>query len=133
MIYITRGLVSVLLNFAREREPESVSIELTVTRAGKLTGADSLSPDTPVFTHFYHPTTGQSVSSVFGMDLGLPRSDGRFISHPTGRRDLSVRDDFHEVVFLAVPPWNELTAFDRSATSLPLTVVDAEPPEESVV
>lgn len=132
MRYITRGLRSVLLDFAREREPEPVSIELTVTRAGTLRGAESLSTDTPVFTHFYHPGTGQSVNAVFGMDLGKPRSDGRFVSHPEGRRELSTQDDLHEVVFLAVPPWNEITAFDRSGTTLPVTVLDAEPPAESV-
>lgn len=133
MRYITRGLTSVLLDFARERDPEPVSIELTVTRAGMLTGAESLPSDTPVFTHFYHPNTGQSVNTVFGMDLGKPRSDGRFVSHPDGRRELSLQDDLHEVVFLAVPPWGEITAFDRRGTTLPMTVLDAEPPTESVV
>lgn len=130
--YITRGLVSVLLDFAREQEPEPVSIELTVTRAGLLTEAVSLPDDTPVFTHFYHRNTGQSVNAVFGMDLGVPRSHGRFISHPDGQRELSLQDDLHEVVFLAVPPWNEITAFDRSGTALSVTVLDAEPPAESV-
>ncbi|UPM43224.1 hypothetical protein [Halocatena salina] len=133
MRYITRGLASVLLDFAREQDPEQVSIDLTVTRAGILTGAESLSAETPVFTHFYHPSTGESVTAVFGMDLGMPRSQGRFVSHPDGGRELSLEDDLHEVVFLAIPPWNEITAFDRSGSSLPVTVIDAEPPTESIV
>lgn len=133
MRYITRGLTSVLLDFAREQEPEQASIELTVTRAEMLTGAESLPPDTPVFTHFYHPNTGQSVNAVFGMDLGMPSSHGRFVSHPDGERELSLQDDLHEVVFVAVPPWQEITAFDRGGTALPVTVLDAEPPPESIV
>ncbi|RRJ29848.1 hypothetical protein [Halocatena pleomorpha] len=133
MRYITRGLVSVLLDFAHEQDPEQVSIGLTVTRAGTLTGAESLSTDTPVFTHFYHPNTGESVTAVFGMDLGMPRSHGRFVSHPDGSHELSLEDDLHEVVFVAVPPWHEITAFDRSGSPLPVTVLDAEPPTESIV
>lgn len=132
--YITRGLMSVLLDYARENDPDSVSIGLTVTRAEKLPGdAASIAPETPVFTHFYLPDAGQSVHAVFGVDLGTPRTQGRFISHPDGRRDLSLTDDLHEVVFVAIPPWRDVTAFDRSGNQLPMTVLDTEPPVESVL
>jgi hypothetical protein len=132
--YITRGLVSVLLDFASEHDPESVSIGLMVMQAGRLTGVtDSITQDTPVFTHFYLPDAGQSVNAVFGVDLGTPRTQGRFVSHPTGDRDLSLTDDLHETVFVAVPPWEDIVAFDRSGQRQSMTVLDAEPPTESVL
>lgn len=131
--YITRGLVSVLLNFAREHDPESVSIGLTVMQAKQLTDTDSLAPDTPVFTHFYLPDTGRSVNAVFGVDLSTPRTQGRFISHPVGKRDLSLTDDLHEIVFVAAPPWEEIIAFNRSGQRQSMTVLDAKPPTESVL
>jgi hypothetical protein len=130
--YITRGLVSVLLDYACEHDPESISIGLTVTRARELTDTDSLSPDAPVFTHFYLPDAGQSVNAVFGVDLSTPRTQGRFVSHPTGNPDLTLTDDLHEIVFVAVPPWDDLVAFDRSGRQQSMTVLDAEPPTESV-
>jgi hypothetical protein len=132
--YITRGLVSVLLDFACEHDPGSISIGLTVTQAKRLTDStDSLAPDTPVFTHFYLPDAGESVNAVFGVDLGTPRTQGRFVSHPTGERDLRLTDDLHEIVFVAVPPWEDLVAFDRSGKRQSITVLDAEPPTESVL
>jgi hypothetical protein len=104
-----------------------------VTRAGELPGTD-LDPETPVFTHFYMPDSGGSVSAVFGVDLGTPvgQTQGRFVSHPQGDLRLSKRDDLHEVVFVGVPPWDEssLAAFDRSGREQSLTVLDVEPPEE---
>lgn len=134
MLYITRGLVSVLLDYAHERDPESISIGLTVTKARALTDtADSLAPDAPVFTHFYLPNTGESVNAVFGVDLSTPRTQGRFVSHPNGNPDLTVTDDLHEIVFVAVPPWEDLVAFDRSGRRQSMTVLDAEPPIESVL
>lgn len=133
MYYITCGLVSVLLDFAREHDPEPVSIGLTVMRADRFTdGTDSLAPDVPVFTHFYLPDAGRSVHAVFGVDLGTPRTQGRFISHPTGERDLSLTDDLHEVVFMAVPPWEEIVAFNRSGQRQSMTILNAHPPTESV-
>jgi hypothetical protein len=132
--YITRGLVSVLLDFASEHDPESVSIGLTVMQAERLTEvADSIAQDAPVFTHFYLPDAGQSVNAVFGVDLGTPRTQGRFVSHPTGDRGLSLTDDLHEIVFVAVPPWEDIVAFDRSGQRQSMTVLDAEPPTESVL
>jgi len=134
VVYITRGLTETLLRFARERDPSSVTIQLSITPAGQL-DAD-LDDETPVFTHFYLPNAGESVGAVFGMDLGTPvgQTQGRFVSHPTGELSVSEEDDLHEVVFVAVPPWDEqsLAAFDRSGNERELELLDAAPPEESV-
>lgn len=137
VVYITRGLATTLLRFARERDPDSVTIALSVTPAGDLDGAGAAVDDgTPVFTHFYLPNAGESVGAVFGMDLGTPvgQTQGRFVSHPTGELSVSETDDLHEVVFVAIPPWDEesLAAFDRSGRRQDLELLDAEPPEESV-
>ena len=133
MLYATRGLVETLLRLASERDPDSTTISLAVTPAGEIPEAD-LDPETPVFTHFYLPSAGGSVSAVFGVDLGTPvgQTQGRFVSHPRGDLRLSKRDDLHEVVFVAVPPWDEdsLAAFDRSGREQSLSVLDVEPPEE---
>ncbi|MHB9286654.1 hypothetical protein ACKVMT_06395 [Halobacteriales archaeon Cl-PHB] len=134
MIYLTRGLAETLLRMAGESEPESVTVRLTVTPAGDLPEAD-LPAETPVFTHFYLPRTENSVSAVFGFDLGTPvgQTEGLFVSHPLGDLDVSTTDDLHEVVFVAVPPWDEesLAAFDRSGVRQELSVLDVEPPEET--
>ena len=94
-----------------------------------------LTPETPVFTHFYMPNSGGSVSAVFGVDLGTPagQTQGRFVSHPTGRLRLEKTDDFHALIFVAVPPWerDSLAVFDRTGTRQDLTVLDVEPPEET--
>ncbi|WP_302080155.1 hypothetical protein [Salinibaculum rarum] len=133
MLYATQGLVETLLRLAREREPDETTISLSVTPAGELPETD-LDPETPVFTHFYLPSAGSSVNAVFGVDLGTPagQTQGRFVSHPTGDLRLTKRDDFHEVIFIAVPPWDEdsIAAFDRTGTEQDLTVLDVEPPEE---
>ena len=135
MVNITRGLAETLLRFGRERDPESVTIALSVRPAAELDGAD-LDEETPVFTHFYLPNAGRSVNAVFGMDLGTPTGQiqGRFVSHPAGELSISETDDLAEVVFVAVPPWDRssLAAFDRSGRRQDLTLIDAEPPEESV-
>ena len=135
VVHITTGLVGVLLSMADDRDPQGVTVGLTVTPAADLDAdpATDLDPETPVFTHFYHPDAGGSVRAVFGMDLASPRTQGRFVSHPDGDDRLRERDDFHEVVFVAVPPWEELVAYDRSGERLPVEVVDAVPPSESVV
>jgi hypothetical protein len=131
--YVTRGLVETLLRLARESEPERTTISLSVTPASELTGAD-LPPETPVFTHFYMPEAGASVNAVFGVDLGTPvgQTEGRFVSHPQGGLSVSKLDDLHEIVFVAVPPWDEdsFAAFDRRGRRQQVTVVDAAPPEE---
>jgi hypothetical protein len=135
VVYITRGLATTLLRFARERDPDSVTIALSVTPASELDDAP-VGEETSVFTHFYLPNAGESVGAVFGMDLGTPvgQTQGRFVSHPAGDLSVSETDDLHEVVFVAVPPWEEdsLAAFDRSGRRQELELLDVEPPEESV-
>lgn len=135
MIYVTRALLEVLLETAHERDPESVTVGLAFRRAEDIDGLD-LPPATPVFTHFYLPDAGQSVNAVFGVDLSTPpgRTPGLFVSHPDGDPDLSRRDDFREVVLVAIPPWDEesVVAHGRDGQQRELTIVDAEPPAESV-
>ncbi|MFB6083052.1 MAG: hypothetical protein ABEJ94_02265 [Halorientalis sp.] len=135
MVYITRGLAETLLRLGEERDPESITIRLSVTPASELDDAD-LPSETPVFTHFYLPEAGGSVGAVFGMDLGTPagQTQGLFVTHPTGELSISERDDLAAVVFVAVPPYEEesLAAFDRSGRRKEVEIVDAEPPEERV-
>lgn len=135
MVYVTRGLVETLLRLAREAEPNDVTISLAVTRAEDLPEAD-LNPETPVFTDFYLPSTGGSVNAVFGMDLGTPagQTQGRFVSHPDGYMGVSKLDDLHEVIFVAIPPWDtdSFGAFDRSGRKKDVEILDVEPPEESL-
>ncbi|MFB6108363.1 MAG: hypothetical protein ABEJ82_05925 [Haloplanus sp.] len=136
-VYVTRALLDTLLEFARRAEPESLSMGLTATPADRLTGVDDAVPETAsVFTHLYLPEGPNAVSSVFGLDLQTPpgRTDGRFVTHPLSDLRLTKRDDLHEVVFVAVPPWEEaaVAAFDRSGRRYPVRVVDAVPPDESV-
>jgi proteasome lid subunit RPN8/RPN11 len=132
-VYVTEGLIEALLGFARERDPGSVTIGLSVAPAGELDPPVDVQPGTPVFTHFYMPGE-DSVSAVFGIDLGTPRTQGRFVSHPEGDPELSRTDDLHEVVFVATPPWTPETvrAYDRSGQRVTATVLDAAPPAESV-
>jgi len=130
--YVTDGLVEYLLEYAGGRDPQSVTISLDTTPAGEL-DVSSLGPETPVFTHMYLPQAGSSVNAVFGMDIGTPvgQTDGRFVSHPDGRLDVSETDDLHAVVFVAVPPWNResIRAFDRSGRRLQLETLAVEPPD----
>jgi len=134
-IYATAGLVDVLLERARERAPDPETVSLSVTPAGDLPAVD-LPPSTPVFTHFYLPTAGGSVSAVFGVDLGTPpgQTAGRFVSHPDGRFEPTRSDDFHASLFVAVPPWDRdsIAVFDRDSTRRELCLLDVEPPEESL-
>ena len=135
MIYLTRGLQASLCRQAADREPEAVTIPLAVTPAGDLSGAD-LDPETPVFTHFYLPRGGDSLTAVFGVDLGTPvgQTQGVFVSHPRGELAVTKRDDLHEVVFVAVPPYEDdcVAAFDRSGDTVPVDVLDVAPPEGSL-
>lgn len=137
MVYVTRGLVEVLLGLAADAEPQSTSVVLSATPAGEFEPPLDLDPETPVLTHFYLPEAGQSVSAVFGMDLGTPAGSGRarFVTHPRGELSVSERDDLAGVVLVAVPPWDEssLAAFDRAGRRLELDVLDAEPPRERLV
>jgi len=135
VVYVTRGLVETLLRMAREAEPNDVTISLAVTQAEELPDAD-LAPETPVFTDFYLPSAGSSVNAVFGMDLGTPagQTHGRFVSHPDGYMGVSKLDDLHEVIFVAIPPWDSdsFGAFDRSGRKREVEILDVEPPEESL-
>ncbi|WEL18100.1 MULTISPECIES: hypothetical protein [unclassified Halorhabdus] len=132
-IYATEGLIDVLLEQAAERAPDPVTISVSVTPAGDF-GALDLPAETPVFTHLYLPDAGSSLNFVFGVDLGTPagQTQGRFVSHPDGRLELTQADDFHAVVFVAVPPWDRdaIAVFDRDSTPRELRLLDAEPPEE---
>lgn len=69
-----------------------------------------------------------TVRLVSGVELRL------LVSHPRGDLKLSKRDEFREVVFVAVPPWeeNSMRAFGRNGDRQELTVLDIEPPEESI-
>lgn len=135
MLYVTRGLVDTLLRFAAERDPDRVTVPLAVTRARGLSDAD-LPDETPVFTHFYMPSEGDAVNAVFGMQLGIPSGEtpGIFVSHPVQRLELTKEDDLREVIFIAVPPWEEdsLAAFERGGDRQECTILDIEPPEESL-
>jgi hypothetical protein len=132
--WFDRGLEETLLRQAADREPERLSVPLAVTKAGELPDA-GLDPETPVFTHFYLPRDRDSVSAVFGVDLGTPvgQTQGRFVSHPRGDLGVSETDDLHEVVFVAVPPWEDdsVAAFDRRGRRREFSVLDVEPPAES--
>jgi hypothetical protein len=153
-IRITRPLLSVLLELAADADPRSVNVLLVATAAGDLeadpdvstmdpvpdghwSGADTradlplseLEPETPVYSDFYFPDVGNAVRNVFGIDLGTPpgQAHGRFLSHPTGDPEMSVRDDLHAVVLVAIPPWTpeNVAAYDRRSRRCELDVVAA--------
>lgn len=136
MVYVTRGLVTALLELAADAEPEELTISLAVTPASELPDSVGVPPDASVFTHFYPPDAGRSLTAVFGVDLSVPagQTQGRFVSHPRGNLEVTRTDDLHETILVAVPPWDEssLAAFDRAGQRRPLEVLDAEPPTESL-
>jgi hypothetical protein len=129
VVYITRGLLTALLEFAEDRDPASVTVSLAATPSEDLDV--NLPSGTPVLTDMYLPEAGESVTAVFGMDLSTPDADGRFLSHPEGHLTLTTTDDLHRVVLVAVPPYDEdcVAAFDRAGDEQPLEIVDIEPPE----
>ncbi|PSP32312.1 hypothetical protein BRC64_06905 [Halobacteriales archaeon QH_10_67_22] len=133
MVYVTRGLVESLLQTASEADPDTISVSIAVTEAGDLPET-SLPPETPVFTHFYMPEAARSVNFVFGVDLGTPagQTQGRFVSHPNGELRVRQTDDFKELIFVAVPPWDTdtLAVFDRHGNEQPLELLDVTPPQE---
>lgn len=136
-MHVTRGLLEYLLEVAAEHEPEAFEADLGVTRAGEFEDGLELPPETPIFTHFYLPSTGASVSAVFGLDLGTGpgQTQGRFISHPEGDLGVRATDELHEAMLVAIPPWDReaVRAFDRAGKRVELTVVDAEPPDVELV
>ena len=136
MIYATRGLLTVLCEFARDSDPNSTTAALATTPAGDLSGDTAgADPETPVFTDFYMPKTGESITAVFGMDLSTPsaQTEARFVSHPKGNPDLTVEDDLAAYVFVAIPPWEpeNVAVYSRRSERKELVIVDAEPPEVS--
>ncbi len=135
-VYVTMGLVEALLERARAADPDSANVVLDATPAGAFDRDLNLDDDQPILTHLYLPEAGRSVRAVFGVDLGRPsgRGTARFVSHPQGPFALTREDDLAAVVLVAVPPWEResLGAFARSGRQLSLTVVDAEPPVESL-
>ena len=139
MVYITRGLVDVLLDLASDADPDRVTTGVSVTPAGELEGSTTeLPPETPVFTDFFLPDPDNPVNAVFGVDLSTParQTQGRFVSHPVRELEVTKRDDLAEVIFVAVPPWElgerSFGAFDRRGERQPLEVVDARPPDQSL-
>ncbi|UIP01076.1 hypothetical protein Hbl1158_06910 [Halobaculum sp. CBA1158] len=133
--YVTADLLSLLLERAREADPDDENVVLDATAAGDLVDAPpALDPTTPVLTHFYFPSAGGSVAAVFGMDLGRPSGRARFLSHPDGDRRLTEADDLAATVLVATPPYeaDDVVAYDRRGRRRELVVVDAEPPEERV-
>lgn len=133
-VHATRGLLEALLELARDEDPSEVSAALAVTPAGDLDGAPDLDPETPVFTDLFLPQERRSINAVFGMDVTIPprQTQGRFISHPLGELAITKEDDLHEVVLVAVPPWDvdDVAAFDRRGRRRALVVLDAAPPPE---
>jgi hypothetical protein len=136
VVYATEALVEVLLEMAADAEPDQLTAGLAVTSAGEFGAETGLDPETPVFTHFYHPSAGESVSAVFGMNLATPpgRTQGRFVSHPQGELEVTKEDDLHGVVLVAVPPWDRasVAAFGRDGVERELRLLDAEPPAETL-
>jgi hypothetical protein len=56
-----------------------------------------------------------------------------FVSHPRGDLQVSKRDDLREVVFVAIPPWDDdsLAVFGRDGNRREFAILDVEPPEET--
>ncbi len=138
-MYATEGLLRALLELASENHPDGVSTAISTVPAAELEGedADAVPEETPVFAEYLLPDPGNSLTHVFGVELSTPNrnAQGRFISHPSGELELTLRDDLAEVVIVAVPPWRTddetLAAFDRSGERLSLFELDAAPPERS--
>lgn len=136
-MHVTRGLVDGLLDMAAEREPAPFEADLGLTPAGEFESDLGIPAESPVFTHFYLPDAGASVSAVFGFDLGTGpgQTQGRFLSHPTGQLEVRSTDDLHSVMLIAIPPWDRgsIKAFDQAGNQLPLTVLDVVPPDTDVL
>lgn len=135
MIFITSGLLDGLLSLAATQVDTSLSVPLIATPATDL-DVGVVPEDSMVFTDFYLPDSAASVSSVFGVDLGTPtvRTDGRFISHPDHYLGVSVTDDLHQIMIIAVPPWDHesVGAFSRDNTRVELSVIDVDEGTESI-
>jgi len=141
-VYATRALVETCCRLAADADSEPLAVSLVAKAAGKLEAADGegtplaeLDPDTEVFAEFYLPGAGESLSAVFGMDLSTPSgTDGRFLSHPDGLPEVSVTDDVHVRILVAVPPYGveDVRAYDRNGRRLDLVLVAAHAAEEEL-
>lgn len=122
---------------AAEADPDDISVVLASTPAEEFESELGVDAETPVLTHFYFPETSGSVNAVFGVDLGTPagQSRARFVSHPNGRLEATREDTFAAALVVAAPPWDteSIAVFDRNNRKLDLDVIDAEPPEETLV
>ena len=141
-VYATRPLIQALLEYARDRESDPVSVALGSRPASELepddgTGdtPDSLPAETGVFADFTFPGAGGAVNFVFGVDLGRPAgtAQGRFVSHPDGNPDLSSSDDLAPRVLVAIPPWtlDDVRAYDRNGDRQSLALVAASAPADA--
>lgn len=153
-LHVTAPLLSVLLEIAADAEPDPANVHLIATPAGDLeplsgSAPDSeplaedgdakrrpladLDPSTPVYSDFYFPEVGNSLHFVFGVDLGTPagQSRGRFLSHPDGNPDVTMRDDLAAAMLVAVPPWQpaNVAAYDRDSTVRELAIVEGGTPD----
>ncbi len=161
-VWITRPLLAVLLELAADAEPRSANVLLVASPAGDLeplapeattpkatpdeeparraagpspVPLDELDPETPVYSDFYFPDVGNAVQNVFGVDLGTPagQTHGRFLSHPDGDPEMSITDDLHAMVMVAIPPWEprNVTAYSRQSRRQDLQVVAAGTEDEA--
>jgi hypothetical protein len=156
-VYFTDGLLDVLLELAAERDPQEFSVPLQVSQVADLEpvselgpdqdgpddpellnpdmqgsdGLEPLDPELPVFTDFYFPSQGRAVDAVFGVDVTVPhgQTQGRFIAHPKGIDSVSMEDDLHEILVVAVPPWTResVKTYDRSGRQIRLVTLSGAP------
>ncbi|MFW6265718.1 MAG: hypothetical protein ACOC2A_02965 [Halanaeroarchaeum sp.] len=138
-VYVTAPLLDALLELARDRDPDPVSVPLSTRGPGDLepnegagTPLEDVPPSTAIFAEFSFPDAGGAVNRVFGVDLGQPArsAQGRFVSHPDADPDLSSRDDLAPRVVVAIPSWTaeDVRAYDRRGRRLPLRRVAASAP-----
>lgn len=130
MVYITGGLLDVLLSRAAEADPQSETIQLALVDADQL-GIEEVDDDAEVFGEFYLPETGNSIEAVFGMNVSVPpgQTPGIFISHPNGELSVTTTDELAERIFIAIPPWerSSVSVFDRRGRERQLKILEAYP------
>jgi len=128
---MTEELATVLLDTASRKEPADASILLFTADDNELREYAPELEGKTVFVGFYSPDAGQSISSVFGVDLSVPNgaADGRFISHPNGDSSVKMEDDLHSIIFIGVPPWDTLgdniRAYTRKGEELEIQFIES--------
>lgn len=138
-VYVSAPLLAALLELARDRDPDSVTVPLSTRAPGDLEPnegdgipLEDVPSSTPIFAEFSFPGAGEAVNRVFGVNLGQPArsAQGRFISHPDADPDLSSRDDLAPRVFVAIPAWetDDVRVYDRRGRRLSLQRVAASAP-----